>query len=90
MASGGGKPRWGVLILRVRLSGRGGSTAAVMAAGKLVSDDGCGGEYTWGFGYPFCNGGFRVSNMSATCDPRARREAEGGGEDGYPDMKTRR
>ena len=45
MAKGGGRPRCGVLILRERVSGRGGSEATALAGAKMDKDDGCGGEY---------------------------------------------
>lgn len=63
---GGGKPRWGVLILRGRLSVSGGREPPEMDGEKVFEDVDCGGEYAWGLGYPFCNGGLSVSNMCAT------------------------
>lgn len=33
---------------------------------KFFEEVDCGGEYAWGLGYPFCNGGLSVSNMCAT------------------------
>lgn len=62
IADGGGRPRWGVPILRGSLSGNGGRDAD---EGKMEDVEEAGGEYAWGL-YPFCNVGLSVSNMGAT------------------------
>ena len=47
----------------------------------------CGGEYAWGLGYPFCNGGLSASDMCATASVKRARTCKGtriGSGSGWP------
>ena len=60
-------PCRGVLILRGALSGNGGSDVGAVGGRKLGEGDCVGEEYAWGppLTKPFCNEGFKVSNIGA-------------------------